>query len=84
MEQIKITLTTPIQAHGETLTELALNVPIRAKALRRMDEAKGDFGKACALIEHCAAIPASSVDELDARDLQRASEALAPFLQTYP
>lgn len=77
----KITLTTPIKAHGEEVTELVLRDPVAGdlREFRLGDRTAGNFFP---LISVLAGIPPSSVEQMYPVDLLDAIEALAPFLLT--
>lgn len=83
MSDTTVTLTHPIEAHGETLAVLTLRRP-RVKDLRAMDEAKGDVGRAAALIGALAGLTPREVDQLDAEDFARLGQAVADFLPGAP
>ncbi|HXG47685.1 MAG TPA: phage tail assembly protein [Methylomirabilota bacterium] len=69
MSQEKVfKLKEPLQANGETITELKLKKP-KAKALRAFDRAQGDIAGSFELISDLAGIPPSAVDELDVEDI---------------
>lgn len=78
MDKKEITLAHPIEANGETVHVLTLARP-RVKHLKAMDEATGDVEKAAMLIGALAGIPPASVDQMDAEDFAKASEAVADF-----
>lgn len=88
---VKIILTKPITAHGETLNELELREPT-AKELRKSGAPfiviERDNGNAATefqlenaanLISELAAIPPTSVDTMSAPDFLRAVGALMRF-----
>lgn len=92
-ETTTMPLTTPIQAHGETLSALELRCPT-VKELRacgapyRLGANAGGFGgvavdyDACArLISSICAIPPSSVDQMDAGDFDEAAWRLVGFMR---
>lgn len=88
---VKVTLSKPIQAHGETIAELSLRPPNggdirRTGAPFRVDTLadgteRADFNTSAmaALIVRLANIPPNSVDELDARDFIRLMNVIAGF-----
>lgn len=80
---VAVTLTHPIQANGETLEIIELGRP-KVKHLKIMDTATGEMERAALLIGELAGIPPSSVDQLDAEDFTKLSEALAGFLGVSP
>lgn len=84
-------LSTPIQAHGEEVTELTLRRPTaqEARAIKALpytigaDEAVGlDLDVAAKYIAVCAAIPPSSVNQLDLADLNTLAWQVAGFFMT--
>lgn len=66
------------------LTELRLPARIKAKHLRAMDEAKGEIGKALAMVRAMTGLPHDAIDELDAEDVAAVTEALAAPLSGLP
>lgn len=88
-----IKLSTPIQAHGEPLTQLELNRPT-VRDCRQIgqlpyriekDESVGlNLDVAAKYIVVCAGIPSSSVDQMDVTDLNSAAWALAGFFMASP
>lgn len=83
-----IALNTPIQAHGETLSELTLRRPTakEARAIKALpykidaDQAVSlDLDVAAKYIAACAEIPPSSVDQLDLADLNTLAWQVAGF-----
>ncbi|UFH49928.1 phage tail assembly protein [Pseudomonas sp. KNUC1026] len=78
-----IALNTPIQAHGETLTELTLRRPTAKEALPYKIDADQavslDLDVAAKYIAACAEIPPSSVDQLDLADLNTLAWQVAGF-----
>lgn len=90
---ITIQLSTPIQAHGEPLTELTLRRPTTRECRQigqlpyriEKDESVGlNLDIAAKYIVVCAEIPSSSVDQLDVTDLNAAAWALAGFFMAPP
>ncbi len=84
-------LSAPIEAHGESLTELTLRRPtvqeVRAiKALPykidKNEEVSLDMDVAAKYIAVCAGIPPSSVNQLDLADLNGLSWAVAGFFMS--
>ena len=67
-----------IKAHGEELRALTFRRP-NVGDLRASD-GLGDVGKLAKLIERCAGIPASSVDQIDAADVEQIGAVIAGFL----
>lgn len=78
MENVTVQLSYPIKAHGETLLALTLRRP-KVGDLRAVD-GLGDMGKLAKLIERCAGIPATSVDQIDAVDVAALGEVIGGFL----
>ena len=50
--------------------------------LKLMDTAKGDVGKAAALIQGCAGLPAASANKIKSSDFMVISQVVAGFLST--
>lgn len=75
-----ITLTHPIQAHGQTCTELTLPERITLGHMMMMDGQAGPVGQVIGLIAGACKIPLSSAKEIDARDLEAIQDALLPLL----
>lgn len=86
-----LSLAAPIQAHGETLTELTLRKPT-VKELRLCGQpyrivgggAQCDYDACAKLISAVAGIPPSSVDQLDAADFDEAALILVGFTKRAP
>lgn len=80
---MKITLSAPIQAHGETVTELTLRDPtVRdLKEFRIGDSTVGNF---IPLIAAIAGIPGSSVEQMRPSDLFAVIEAIGPLFLSPP
>ncbi|MBA6095595.1 phage tail assembly protein [Pseudomonas juntendi] len=83
-----IKLSAPIQAHGVEVTQLELRRPTvkEARAIKALpykmdkDEAVAlDLDVAAKYIAVCAAIPQSSVEQLDLADLNNAAWTIAGF-----
>lgn len=84
MNPITIQLSEPIQAHGETVSEISLSTP-RAKHLRAMPvKAQLDMGDLLNLAGECAGLPPSSMDQLAAGDAFKVVEAMGNFLAGGP
>lgn len=91
-DPIVITLKHPVtyqadkfEGGGEReLTELRLPARIKAKHLRAMDDAKGEIGKALALVRAMTGLPQAAIDELDAEDVTAITEELAAPLSGLP
>lgn len=88
-----IKLNTPIQAHGEPLTELTLRRPTTRECRLigqlpyriEKDESVGlNLDIAAKYIVVCAEIPSSSVDQLEVADLNTLAWALAGFFMASP
>jgi len=84
-------LSAPIIAHGEKLTELTLRrpTPLEARAIKALpykidaDEAVSlDLDVAAKYIAVCAAVPPSSVNQLDLADLNSLAWVVAGFFMT--
>lgn len=76
LNSVPVDLSTPIQAHGETVYALSLKPPI-LRDLKAMDAVKGEMAKTIQLISQLAQIPLSSAEEISAQDL---TEKIAPVL----
>lgn len=88
MSTITQKLTTPIQAHGEEITELTLRRPTvqECRALKVLPyniNGEGfpvmDVEAASKYLAVCAGIPASSVNQLELSDLNTAAWAVVGF-----
>lgn len=88
-----IKLNTPIQAHGEQLSELTLSRPTTRQCRDigqlpyriEKDESVGlNLDVAAKYIVVCAGIPGSSVDQLEVADLNTVAWALAGFFMASP
>jgi flagellar biosynthesis regulator FlaF len=79
MDAVKITLSKPIQANGETIAEIEISEP-DVGALEAMDREKGEVAKAIALLSAITQIPAPALRKMKASDFRRASEVVAGFL----
>lgn len=86
-----IKLSSPIQAHGEELTELTLRRPTaqEARAIKALpykidaDEAVSlDLDVAAKYIAVCAAVPPSTVNQLDLADLNSLAWMVAGFFMS--
>lgn len=76
---MKLKLSTPINAHGETVTELELRDPT-ARDLRELPfSGLKTFGDMYPIISSVAGVPPSSVDQLSAADIVEAINFIAPF-----
>jgi len=71
----KVTLEQPVEANGETISELTIFEPA-ARECEAMDRGKGEIQKANHLLAACARVPYSTILLLSARDYQSAMEAL--------
>lgn len=85
---ITVELQVPIEAHGETVTKLNLRRPTvqEVRAIKSLpykvgqdEEFKIDTEAAAKYIAVCAAIPASSVNQLDLSDLNDIAWAITRF-----
>lgn len=90
-DPIKYKLTSSIQAHGATLTELELRKPtvmeLRACGMPyKMTGAavQADYAACAKLLSAICAIPPSSVDQMDAADFDDAALILVGFLKRAP
>lgn len=78
MESIKYTLIHPFQVGEETITELNFIKP-QVKHLKKLDGVVGDVTKTAKMIEVCANIPPSTVDEIYAEDLTEIAKVVEGF-----
>tara|TARA_B100000700_G_scaffold140319_1_gene156347 strand:+ start:2941 stop:3246 length:306 start_codon:yes stop_codon:yes gene_type:complete len=91
-EETHITLKHPVTYQADKyegggsreLTEIRLPSRVKAKHLRAMDEAKGEIGKALAMVKAMTGLPQAAIDELDAEDVASITEALAAPLSALP
>lgn len=74
----KYTLLVPIERGSETVTELTFMRP-KVKHLKKLDMVTGDIAKTAKMIEVCANIEPSTVDEIDARDLAEIGKIVQDF-----
>ena len=85
-DALVITLVEPLtfvanKFDGErTVETLSLPKKVKGKHLKKMDQASGEIGKGLALVAALAGVPASAMDELDARDMDLCLVAIEPFL----
>lgn len=86
-----IKLSSPIEAHGEQVTELTLRRPTvqEVRAIKSLpykidktEDVSLDMDVAAKYIAVCAGIPPSSVNQLDLADLNGLSWAVAGFFMT--
>lgn len=86
-----IKLSSPIDAHGEQLTELTLRRPTvqEVRAIKSLpykidknEDVSLDLDVSAKYIAVCAGIPPSSVNQLDLSDLNSLSWAVAGFFMT--
>ena len=75
-----VTLQHPIEAHGETITELKLREPRVRDVRKALRGAEGETDTACRLIAQLADVPPSTVDELRLDDFVACSQALTELL----
>ena len=73
-----VELTTPIQAHGETLRRLELQVP-KMKHLKARDGASGPMDASIKIIAVLAGVPPSSIEEMTPVDFVAVEQRLRPF-----
>lgn len=83
-----IALANPIEAHGESLSQLTFRRPTaqEARAIKALpykidkhEEVSLDLEIAAKYIAVCAGIPPSSVDQLDLSDINKLSWKVASF-----
>ena len=75
-----ITLSTPIEVHGDQVSSLTLRAP-KAKQLRDMPLKQGMvMGDLFPVAAACADVPPSAIDQLDASDLMQVMEVVGGFL----
>lgn len=85
------TLAAPIDAHGETITELTLRRPTVAEAraikslpykIDKNEDVSLDLDVAAKFIAVCAGVPPSSVNQLDLADLNSMAWVIAGFFMS--
>lgn len=83
-----VKLQVPVEAHGETVTELTLRRPTvqEVRAIKSLpykytqaEEISVDMDVAAKYVAVCAAIPSSSVNQLDLSDLNDLAWAIVGF-----
>lgn len=72
------TLKFPIERGSETVTQLDFIQP-KVKHLKKLDGVTGDIAKTAKMIEICANIPPSTVDEIDAKDIAEIAKIVEGF-----
>jgi len=79
---ISIRLTEPVEWQGQKITELSLRRP-KVRDLRIMEETAttkpGQLDQGAAMVALLTGIPAEAIEELDAADFTKVSEAIAGF-----
>ena len=79
---INIVLSEPVEWEGRKITELSLRRP-KVRDLRIMEEAAttmpGQLDQGAAMVALLTGIPEGAVEELDAADFTKVSEAIAGF-----
>lgn len=78
MSTIKYTLLTPLKVGEEVIRELEFTRP-QVKHIKKLDGIVGDISKAAKMIEICANIPPSTVDEIYAEDLPHITKVMEGF-----
>lgn len=85
-EALAVTLLDPLTFRRSKLDDeeeaavLVLPRKVKGKHLKKMDQATGEIGKGLALVAALAGVPASAMDELDARDMDVCLSLVEPFL----
>jgi len=93
MDAVKVPLTKPIQAHGETLKELTLNEPT-LEVLEDVEiaigggadgrgEVKLKLGTITKVVAGMAGIPPSSAKQISAADLPALGKAVMGFMPAF-
>jgi len=82
-EHRRVTLKTPIEAHGKTYEHLVIRKP-RVKELRATAGAIDDIDRSARLLSACAGVPVSSVDQMEIDDFTACNEALQEMLPQQP
>lgn len=82
-EHRKVTLKTPIEAHGKPYEYLVIRKP-RVKELRATAGAIDDIDRSARLLAACAGIPVSSIDQMEVDDFTACNEALQEMLPRDP
>lgn len=82
-DSITVPLSKPIEAHGETITEITLRAPTIGDMEDLGIGAAGikSFKELVAVVAELGAVPPSSVRKLEMRDVAPLNEALASFLE---
>lgn len=75
----RIPLDYPIEAHGETVSELRLRKPTMGD-FKATDGAAGDVEATIRLTATIASVPPSSIEAMDPRDFAKVQRFLAPFV----
>ena len=78
METRKYKLIDPIKFGEDTITELEFIKP-QVKHLKKLDGATGDVSKTAKMIEVCANIPPSVVDEISLKDFTEIANFVTGF-----
>jgi len=77
--EVRVELEVPIEISGEVVRQLTFHRP-KVRDLLVMDQAKGEVDGTRRLLAQLAGVPPSQLNELDAADFVRCSNALAPWL----
>lgn len=84
MGPVTITLSEPIEAHGQTIEQLVIEPP-RGKHLRALPvKQRLDMGDLLDLAGACTGLPPSAMDQLSAADVLAVVEAMGNFLGGAP
>jgi hypothetical protein len=86
LQELVITLKHPVvvlakdgKTEIDTLTSITMKRP-KAKHMRAMDKAAGEFGKVLGLVQATTGLPMSVIDEIDGEDVITLATGVADFL----
>lgn len=77
---IVIKLDYPVQFGNETISSLTVKKRPKAKDFRGLSDNLPFYDRALRIIGRLTGQPANVTDELDPRDIEKISEAIAPFV----
>jgi len=79
----EIELTYPIEAYGGTVETIGIRRP-RGRDLRQLDDIEGEQAQALHLVQVCAGLPKSAVDEMDLADFRAVQAVFEGFSKPSP
>jgi hypothetical protein len=86
LRELVITLKHPVvvlakdgKTEIDTITSITMKRP-KAKHMRAMDKATGEFGKVLGLVQATTGLPMSVIDEIDGEDVITLATRVADFL----